>query len=129
MRTQSPRRLTPIADGTKEHRGVPCRAPSLGRSVMHDRRPLLLLLVTGVFSSCAPRPSLSRPGEGPAARVAIDTQLAKLFDAYRQRDGAAFAALYAEGAVMTSPQGTLTGRAAIRVGHERRARLGCCSNR
>jgi uncharacterized protein (TIGR02246 family) len=47
------------------------------------------------------------------ARTAIDSQVAKLFDAYRHRDGVAFAKMYAADAIVRSAEGTLAGRTAI----------------
>ena len=59
------------------------------------------------------------PAPAPAALVtsevrgAIDSQSARLFDAYRRRDAAAFAAFYTADAEMEGPGMTLHGRPAI----------------
>jgi uncharacterized protein (TIGR02246 family) len=46
-------------------------------------------------------------------RGAIDSQVAKLTAAYRDRDGSALAAIYTTDGISSSTQGTLTGRPAI----------------
>lgn len=83
--------------------------------MVSDRK--LILSCALVFLGCGsptPTPTSSSTSESPtAARAAIDSQFTKLFDAYRQRDGAKFAALYTTDAKMQAPEGTLDGRAAI----------------
>ncbi len=50
-----------------------------------------------------------------AVRAAVDSQFSRLVDAYRRRDGAAFAAVYAPAAEMHSPGMVLRGRSAIQA--------------
>ena len=71
------------------------------------------MLTLGCASQSAPHTST------PAVRAAIDSQFTKLFDAYRRRDGAAFAAIYTVNSQMHSPGMALLGRAAIQADMQR----------
>ena len=89
--------------------------------MVSDRK--LILSCALAFLGCGsptPTPTSSSTSSSPTAvRAAVDSQFTKLFDAYRQRDGAKFAALYAPDAKMQAPEGTLDGRAAIQSDMQR----------
>ncbi len=73
----------------------------------------IVVLACGLAACNKPSLTPLQPQAATTVRAAIDSQVGRLFDAYRHKDGAAFAALYFPNAVMVSPQGTLAGRSAI----------------
>jgi uncharacterized protein (TIGR02246 family) len=82
--------------------------------VTTERSAIVPFALAFLALACASKPAPPRAAT-PAARAAIDSQFSKLFDAYRRRDGAGFAAIYAPDAEMHSPEGTLSGRVAIQA--------------
>jgi uncharacterized protein (TIGR02246 family) len=81
---------------------------------MFDRRCCCLVWSLGTLLGCARTPAAPPTTVSSAsARTAIDSQMTKLLDAYRRRDGEAFAEIYATDAMMHSSEGALAGRPAI----------------
>jgi len=83
--------------------------------VIGSRRAVVAIVLSAA-AACGKVPAPAPPPPGPSTasvRAAVDSQLAKLIAAYRNRDGSAFAAIYTTDGISSSPRGTLTGRPAI----------------
>ena len=76
----------------------------------------MLVLLPACARAPAPRPVATA---NAGTRAAIESRSSKLFDAYRRRDGAAFAAFYSADAEMDAPGMTMRGRPAIQADFQR----------